>query len=506
MNEEKTERRKSCQFSGVRYLFSLLGFLGFCTLYAIRVNLNVAIVAMVNRTAVYGEADDNSNSSNECHEELPAILINETIPDLPSKDGEFVWSPNLQAVVLGAFYYGYCISQIPGGRLAEIFGPKWVFGFGTLIPSLLTLLTPIAAQWHVGFLVTVRALEGLAQGVTMPAMHSMMGRWLPESEKSLLSTAVYVGINIGTVVTMPLAAFLCDQGPFGGWPSAFYIVGLFGCLWFVFWSIFVTDSPQEHPYITKSELKYIVSDQKIEHNILLPPIPWTKVLTSVPFLALIVTQIGQDWCFYTIVNDLPTFFATILHFKVQKNGFLSSFPHLLQTIVGILVGFISDACVRRKLVTVGFARKFCNTVACLGTAAGLIGVCLAGCDVTLHIIFFTCSLAIGGFCYSGYMLSHLDLSPEYAGTLMGIANTISNLTGFLAPLVVGSLTEHYQTLHQWHIVFYITVGVLLATGLVFLIFSSAEKQPWSAPTTTYTLLHSSSEHKTLHIQTSYGTV
>ncbi|XP_035217768.1 sialin-like, partial [Stegodyphus dumicola] len=78
----------------------------------------------------------------------------------------------------------------------------------------------------------------------------------------------------------------------------------------------------------------------------------------------------------------------------------------------------------------------------LGTAAGLVGVCLAGCDVTMNVVFFTCSLAIGGFCYSGYMVSHLDLSPEYAGTLMGIANTISNLTGFLAPSVVGALTEN----------------------------------------------------------------
>ena len=54
-------------------------------------------------------------------------------------------------------------------------------------------------------------------------------------------------------------------------------------------------------------------------------------------------------------------------------------------------------------------------IASVGTAAGLIGVCLAGCDINLHVTFFTMSLALGGFCTCGYMLSHLDLSPEYAG-------------------------------------------------------------------------------------------
>lgn len=79
------------------------------------------------------------------------------------KDGEFVWSPNLQGVILGAFYYGYCITQIPGGRMSEIYSAKWVYGIGTFITALLTLVTPLAARWHYGVLIFIRALEGLAQ-------------------------------------------------------------------------------------------------------------------------------------------------------------------------------------------------------------------------------------------------------------------------------------------------------------------------------------------------------
>uniref|UniRef100_A0A061QFW8 Sialin n=1 Tax=Cupiennius salei TaxID=6928 RepID=A0A061QFW8_CUPSA len=493
------EMPKQSTFNGMRYLFTLMGFFGYFTVYAVRVNINVAIVAMVNSTAVYHPSE---SSSGECKVDTPSFLSNDSAYDPPA-DGEFVWSPNMQGVILGAFYYGYCITQIPGGRLSEMYSAKWVYGIGTFITALLTLVTPLAARWHVGALIFIRAMEGLAQGVTMPAMYSLMGRWLPDCEKGLLSAIIYCGINMGTVVTMPLAGLLCRSDFMGGWPSAFYVVGIFGCVWFVAWCLLVTDSPVNHPYITAKELKYITSNQKIEQNVELPPIPWLKILKSVPFWGLLITQIGNDWAFYTIVNDLPTFFGTILHIQVEKNGFLSSFPYLLQTAVGTLVAYVTDKMMRKGLTTTNFVRKFCNTVSSVGTAAGLIGVCLAGCDVRLHVAFFTSSLALGGFCTCGYMLSHLDLSPEYAGTLMGIANTVSNLSGFLAPQVVGSLTEESQTLHQWHIVFAISIVMMLTTSVVFIAFVTTEKQPWATQEPQYTVLE---QTEPLQIQHKYGTM
>lgn len=47
------------------------------------------------------------------------------------------------------------------GTLAERFGPKWIFGCGLLISAILTLLTPLAAQTHVGLLIFIRILIGV---------------------------------------------------------------------------------------------------------------------------------------------------------------------------------------------------------------------------------------------------------------------------------------------------------------------------------------------------------
>ena len=78
-------------------------------MYAMRVNLSVAIVYMVNYTAINNSSSTNSTSNH---------------------DGPFVWDEAKQGIILGMFFYGYVLTQFPGGRLAELIGGKWLFGTG----------------------------------------------------------------------------------------------------------------------------------------------------------------------------------------------------------------------------------------------------------------------------------------------------------------------------------------------------------------------------------------
>lgn len=58
---------KSC--IKARHTLGFLGFLGFALVYAMRVNLSVAIVSMVNQTAV--PHNDDSNTTDVCPKEKP---------------------------------------------------------------------------------------------------------------------------------------------------------------------------------------------------------------------------------------------------------------------------------------------------------------------------------------------------------------------------------------------------------------------------------------------------
>lgn len=73
------------------------------------------------------------------------------------------------------FFFKFFV-QVPAGRIAEKYGGKYVYGYGILITTIFTLLTPLAAKISVPALVITRIFTGLGEGVTFPSMHAMLAK------------------------------------------------------------------------------------------------------------------------------------------------------------------------------------------------------------------------------------------------------------------------------------------------------------------------------------------
>jgi ACS family sodium-dependent inorganic phosphate cotransporter len=59
----------------------------------------------------------------------------------------------------------------------------------------------------------------------------------------------------------------------------------------------VYDTPEAHPRISKSEKDLI--EASLAGNVDLKkslPVPWKQILTSLPFLGLMATDMGNSWC------------------------------------------------------------------------------------------------------------------------------------------------------------------------------------------------------------------
>lgn len=74
-----------------------------------------------------------------------------------------------------------------------MYGGKFVYGIGVFLCALFTILSPIAAYTNFTFFIAVRAFAGLAEGVTYPAMHAMLAKWIPPLERSKFAAYVYAG-------------------------------------------------------------------------------------------------------------------------------------------------------------------------------------------------------------------------------------------------------------------------------------------------------------------------
>lgn len=95
---------------------------------------------------------------------LISLLYKQTFDGL-----RFEWDEYEQNMILGCFFWGYVMTELPGGRLAEIIGGHRVFGYSMLSASVLTLLTPLAARLDYLAVVVLRVLLGL-----MLVMHELL--------------------------------------------------------------------------------------------------------------------------------------------------------------------------------------------------------------------------------------------------------------------------------------------------------------------------------------------
>ena len=55
-------------------------------------------------------------------------------------------------------------------------------------------------------------------------------------------------MQFGTVLALAISGVLTDKI---NWESIFYVFGALGIVWFVFWVLFVFDTPETHPRISK---------------------------------------------------------------------------------------------------------------------------------------------------------------------------------------------------------------------------------------------------------------
>ncbi|XP_016095312.1 vesicular glutamate transporter 1 [Sinocyclocheilus grahami] len=458
LQEEKELPVVDCTCFGLprRYIIAILSGLGFCISFGIRCNLGVAVVSMVNNHTVYREGK-------------PYLV-----------KAQFTWDPETVGMIHGSFFWGYIVTQIPGGFICQKFAANRVFGFAVVATSVLNMMIPTAARIHFGCVIFVRILQGLVEGVSYPACHGIWAKWAPPLERSRLATTAFCGSYAGAVIAMPLAGVLVQ---YSGWSSVFYVYGSFGICWYLFWILVSYESPAAHPTITPEERKYI-EDAIGESAGLMNPVtkfntPWRQFFTSMPVYAIIVANFCRSWTFYLLLISQPAYFEEVFKFEISKVGILSALPHLVMTIIVPIGGQLADYLRSHNIMTTTNVRKLMN---CGGFGLEATFLLVVGFSHTKGVAISFLVLAVGfsGFAISGFNVNHLDIAPRYASILMGISNGVGTLSGMVCPLIVGAMTKN-KTREEWQYVFLIASLVHYGGVIFYGIFASGEKQSWAEP-------------------------
>ncbi|CAB1331836.1 unnamed protein product, partial [Coregonus sp. 'balchen'] len=260
-----------------RYIIAIMSGLGFCISFGIRCNLGVAIVGM---------------------------------------KAKFNWDPETVGMIHGSFFWGYIVTQIPGGWICSRLAANRVFGLAIFLTSTLNMLIPSAARVDYRCVICVRILQGLVEGVTYPACHGIWSKWAPPLERSRLATTSFCGSY----------------------------AGCFGMFWYMFWILVSYESPEVHPTITAEERRYIEESIGEGQELFGPAskykTPWRKFFTSMPVYAIIVANFCRSWTFYLLLISQPAYFEEVFGFEISKVGMVSALPHLVMTIIGVAISFL----------------------------------------------------------------------------------------------------------------------------------------------------------------------
>ncbi|KAI1305177.1 putative inorganic phosphate cotransporter [Halotydeus destructor] len=443
--------------------------------YMTRVNINVAIVSMVKRPTV----SESDTKYDVCPMSSTLGFSPNTSLTIKSEIGSptYDWDAKTQGVILGAFYYSYFLLQIPVGRLAELFGAKWIIAAGMLGSGLINVVTP-SLTYSTNLFIFSRFAIGILQAGIFPAGYGLLCNWFPSNERGLAFGVQDSGRILGIIISAILTGFLCDHG---GWPSAFYIAGTSAFISSAIFVTYVTNSPEDNFRVSEKELRHIqqdIGDDTVRTKELVP-VPWKSILTTPSVWALIFAHFSTAWQSLMQDSKIPTYMSDVLRVSSTANGILNALLYLATCTTTAIGGPLSEWLISSERLSRSNTRKLFLGVCCLGTAACLTLVTTVGCHQWAVVVLLILSQLCIGLNSGGTHPVASEMTRHFPSTLFALSNTFAMSTGFLAPYFVGTvLQSELPIMAAWTVVFISSACLALAGAIVFTCFGDAQVQPW----------------------------
>ena len=391
--------------------------------------------------------------------------INMSVAVIPMSR-EFSWDTAQSGILQSSFFYGFALSQIPGGFLNTKFGGARVLPLGLTFISLATLAIPVAGD-NLPALFFARALVGLGEGVVPSAVTDIIARAMPVGERSRAVAFTFSGFNVGSILGLSVAPFIMEKT---GWKGMFDIFGSFGALWIVlalglFAAGGVTTKAIDEGKTPVTNLfgsRQEAEDEpgKPKEEITFENVPWGQFANSDPIKALAFVHFVGNWGTYVVLAWLPTYFTQEVGLSLTNASLLTLLPPIANIAVGTLAGPTADGLIQRG-TDLTIVRKGCQSVAFAAPAfAMLLSTYFE--DPVATVILLTIGISFQSFSYAGLYSNHQDLSPKYASILLGITNTCGALPGVIGVPLTGYLIKETQ---EWELSMFGPAIILYSLGI-----------------------------------------
>lgn len=365
---------------------------------------------------------------------------------------EFGWSEIDYGNLVFVFQATYAFGMLGVGLFIDRVGVRIGYGISMVFWS-------VAAMVHAlcNSLVSfefVRAALGLGEAGAFPASIKAVTEWFPQKERSLATGIFNAGTNFGAILTpLVVPAIVVHLG----WRWAFLLTGGVGMVWILVWFA-VYRKPEEHPWCSAEELRFIRSDQEVPA----PKVPWRSLLGYRQTWAFLLTKFLTDpiWWFYLFW--LPGFLQTQHGLNLTQVGWPLVTVYVMSDLGSIGGGWLSSRLIKGG-VSVNASRKIAM-VACAACVLPIVSVYGSMRLWPAVLLIGLAAAAHQGFSANLFTTAS-DMFPAQAvASVVGIGGMAGGVGGMLIAKVVSYVL---QDTHSYLIPFLICGSAYTVAVLVF---------------------------------------
>ena len=347
-------------------------------------------------------------------------------------------------LVFSAFAVTYAVGSIPGGYLADKFGPFRTLAICGVLWAGGTALTGFAGGF--ASLLVARLIVGLGEAPIVPASARAMAIWTPAGRRGFAQGITHSVARLGNAAAPLIVAGLVAVA---SWRIAFIVMGVISLSWVVLWVSTYHEEPLRHPGMTPALLSNLPGGGRTER----PPLRFLSLLRVV--WPATIGSFCHGWTLWFFLNWTPSFFAQSYGMKLTSSAIFSTGIFLGGVLGTTLGGTFSDFLLRRT-GSVLTARRSVLLVGYLSPVVFLLPM------------LFTPSLPVAAACLSvALFLSELvtaplwavsmDLAPNHAGLSSAVMNTGLGIAASISPPIVGWLVDWSGT---WQAAFGLSIAVM----------------------------------------------
>lgn len=390
---------------------------------------------------------------------LPLVVgeIQKTIPISNQQYG------NLQF----AFLLAYGIMYAGAGKITDVLGSRWGYFVVIVWWSAANLMQGTVSS-VLGLGVGLFLL-GFGEGGCFPAGAKAISEWFSAKDRSLAFGIFNAGSGIGAAMAPPLIAAIVLRLQ---WRWVFFITGVSGFVWSVFWLVFYR-TPSQHKGLTDREREYL-SEVLPASPVAAPRIPWLHLFRFRQTWGLVIARFLSDAAWFFLIFWLPKYLLDVRKLNIKSLGYYAWIPYALAALGSLLGGWLSSYLIQ-KAVSLDHSRKMC-----LGISAACLPLSLliTISPLSICIVFF--SLAMFGHQSWSTILQTLptDLFPSSTvGSVAGLLGAAGAFGGMLFNPIVGALLTRY---HSYALVFRIA-GLLHPLSFLIILLVVRRIGPATAP-------------------------